>query len=135
MSNWRLFITENSQVGNVGNSVSTKYSFSDGELTLFWRGRKVLTQPAKIGDAYLIVCNGDTPKISPLALPRGREEKVMWLCGFNKCCRTLSYEKYEEILEKNREMHPWWGYTEYTRSGNGWAVTLCNQSDIRCSWK
>lgn len=129
MANQRLFITEDSQEGNVGSSMSTTYSFDNGTLTLFWKGKTVLVQPAKVGDAYLVECNGDIPKIMPLALPHGNEEKVMWLCGFNKYCRALSHEKYEEILSKNRVARSWWNYREYTQSGDGWVVTLCNRPD------
>lgn len=129
MANQRLFITEDSQEGNVGSSMSTTYSFDNGTLTLFWKGKTVLVQPAKVGDAYLVKCNGDIPKIMPLALPHGNEEKVMWLCGFNKYCRALSHEKYEEVLAKNRAARYWWNYREYTQSGDGWVVTLCNRPD------
>ena len=130
MANHKLFITKNIQEGNVGSSMSTTYSFDNGILTLFWKGRTVLTQPAKVGDAYMVRCNGDIPKIIPLALPHSDEEKVMWLCGYNKYCRALSREQYEEVLAKNREARNWWNYREYTRSGDGWVVTLCNRPDF-----
>lgn len=130
MANQRLFIIQNVQEGNVGSSMSTRYSFNNGTLSIFWKGRTVLTQSAKVGDAYLVECKGDIPKIMPLSLPHGNEEKVMWLCGFNKYCRALSREEYKEVLAKNRAARNWWNYREYTRSGDGWVVTLCNRPDF-----
>lgn len=126
----KLFLESNVENERVGNSMSTTYTFDGNSLVIYWRDQEVYKRPAKLGDAYAVGCNGGADiSVSPLRLPNGKEATIMWLCDFPKLNRAFTDNEYQRILEQERQSKHWWGYRERSRSGNGWAFTICNRPD------
>lgn len=130
MANHKIFINnEVEKPERVGSSISTEYTYQNSILTVYWRGQKVFAVPANYGDAFVVKCNGTRPKVSPLVLPQSNVDKAMWLCSFPKSTRAHSRAEYEKVLSFQREKYQWKWYNEYTRTGEGWAVTLCDRKE------
>jgi hypothetical protein len=116
----------------VGNSMSTTYTYNPGTKTLkvFWkRGEPVVLQNVTEGEPIWVNCWGGIPELKRVKLPRRKADCLAWLMDFSKETRTHSKEEYENLLERQRESYDWWNYQEYTRSNEGWSLTLCNRSD------
>ena len=131
MANQRLFITGTAHQESVGNSVSVTYCYNQkGQLTLFWKGEKVAERTGvKIGDAFVVSCNGAKPTIDSLKVPHRNDDLLMWLLSFGKEARAHSAEEYTLLLNNRRDEHGWWNYGEREVCGDGYAFILCNRSD------
>lgn len=131
MANQRLFIEKIAHQEKVGNSMSTTYCYnSKGQLTIFWKGEKVAERTGvKIGDAFVISCNGAGPTIDNLKVPYRNNDLLMWLLSFGKEARAYSAEEYTLLLNNRRDEYGWWNYGERGIAGDGYAFTLCNRPD------
>lgn len=130
MANQRLFIEANVHQGKVGNSMSTTYACNGNILTLFWKGQKVAERTGvKVGDAFIVHCNGSEPTISKLKVPHRNDDLLMWLLSFDKENRAYSADEYRQLLEQQRKEYNWQGYHEASIEGKGYAFTLCNRPD------
>ena len=134
MANQRLFISNADAFAEkliqVGNSMSTTYSYDGDKLTLFWKGRKITERTGvKYGDAFIVHCDGSEPTISKLKVPHRNNDLLMWLLSFNKDNRAYNGATYQDLLAQQREENDWWGYRDWGIEGKGYAFTLCNRSD------
>ena len=116
----------------VGNSFSTTYTYDASSQTLkvYWkRNLPVVLENVAEGELIWVSCWGGMPKVKRAKLPRRKADALAWIMDFPKEVRAHSKEEYARLLEKQREEYSWWGYSEYTREGDGWAITLCNRPD------
>ena len=135
MATHKLFVQDtNGKKRVIGSAMSTTYTYDADTKTLkvFWKSKKpvVLLQGIVEGTPIWVNCNGGIPEVRKIKLPRRKADCLAWLLDFPKAVRTHSEEKYESLLEKQRQAYGWWGYEEYTQKEKGlWALTLCNRSD------
>ena len=127
----KLFLEKKATKKNVGNSMSTTYSFDPkkGVLTLFWKSRKFYECKAKLGEAFVVNCDGGKPKVHRIKLPQQKEDLLMWLFDFSKECRAHSKKEFELLLERERNRNSWKYYKEFWVQGNKFQFVLCNRSD------
>lgn len=134
MANQKLFVNNADMFAvkplQVGNSMSTTYTYDGDVLAIFWKGRKVTERSGvKIGDAFVVSCNGSEPTISKLKVPHRNNDLLMWLLSYERSNRAYSKTNYDQLLAKQRKEYSWWGYHDWGISGKGYAFTLCNRSD------
>lgn len=129
MATQKLYLYEaNNEIQRLGNSMSTSYKFDGQELTVYWKGRKQVVK-ASMGDAFVVGCYGGMPEVSKLKLPKSNHRLLMWLCGFYSHNSATDSNKFQEILEENREGFNWWNYQEYGPKTDDYSFVLCNRSD------
>lgn len=130
MANQRLFLdNEVACPARVGNSMSTKYTFVEGKLTIYWGGIPMREQKASIGDAYIVVCDGSTPEVKPLKAPKDAPNLILWLVGYPKPLRAFTEAEFDELYKTSKEANSWWGYRDWCYEGDGWKAADCNRSD------
>lgn len=130
MANQKLFIEANVCNGKVGNSMSTTYTYDGNTLTLFRKGRKVIEKTGvKVGDAFIVKCNGSEPTICKLRVPHRNDDLLMWLLSFDKENRAYSADEYQQLLKQQRERHDQSKCHECSIEGKGYAFTLCSYPD------
>lgn len=127
----KLFLTETAHQAQVGNSMSTTYSFDTEreKLTVFWRGQKVCERKAKMGDAFVVKCFGSEPTVSKMKLPHRNSDLIMWLLSFPKDCRAYSQEEFDQLFFEQRDIYDWSNYREWQVKGEKFEFILCNRPD------
>lgn len=132
MATQKIFVSDtHGEKLRVGNSMSAYYTYDAQTKTLkvFWKSEAVVLQGVSDGEPIWVNCWGGVPEVKRVKLPRRKADCLAWLLDFPKAVRTHSEEEYTNLLERQREEYSWWNYQEYTRTGEGYAITLCNRSD------
>lgn len=131
MANQKLYLTELVETPTqLGNSMSTTYQYQGGKLRIYWKGRLLHEQPAKIGDAFHVNVDGGYLQIHPLKLPKAPSQLVLWLVGVPRPLRTTNREAYNAIANRERKANGWWAHEPWSYPyGNGWSIAMCNRPD------
>lgn len=129
MAKHRIYLTENFEKTHLGNSKSTSYSFDGQTLRISWDFGKFIEIKAKVGDAFIVNCNGSLPTITKLKVPQRKVDKIAWILGFPKELRTYSYEDYKELIKKNNKLNDWDGYNYWEVQNEFYAYAICNQQN------
>ncbi len=134
MANQKLFVSSADAFAvkplQVGNSMSTTYTYDGSILRIFWKGNEVTTKTGvKDGDAFIIKCGGTAPTICKLKVPHRNDDLLMWLLSYDKESRAYNEGDYQRLLSQQRKEYGWRGYRDWEVSGKNYSFTLCNHSD------
>ncbi|WP_054692477.1 hypothetical protein [Syntrophomonas palmitatica] len=80
--------------------MSTKYTYQDGEVCIFWKGNCVSRFPAQAGDKIRIHCWGGAPEATVMIAPANPLIRTFWNYGFYKNQRVNTLEDLRQIVKQ-----------------------------------
>lgn len=136
MAKYKIFYVNNKKKHKKKLDASTEifYNPNRKSITVTWRGKKVLTISAFIGDVFKITLNQNAePLVEKLYLPKNKSEIIMWILGFSNFSIANSISEYKVHLKAQRKIHHWWGYKEKTigTKDDPYRLTICNISNAK----
>ena len=106
MATHKIFIGNYSVTKHkVGNARTTEYSYDSEEqiLEIFWRDECIFSKSnVEPGDAFIVACNGDKPKVDIMHLPFRLDDSTMFLLGFDSGKRRHNKRAFGSTLGQNR---------------------------------
>lgn len=106
--------------------INSSYTYQDGFLRIYNKGRIVYFLEVKKGDAFVVICDKGKAFLKKMVPPQRRGALISWLLKFNKDNRASSLEEYKRKLPSERERHYWENYQEQEYKSDGYVFTLCN---------
>lgn len=134
MATQRLFLGNSTvEMEQVGNSISTKYSFWPDKkmLEVYWKGKIVAQFRAFPGQAFVVCCNGGIPEVNEIGIPYRKEDLVAWLLSYFKQARAYSPEGYFKLLKLRRKSFFWYDYSEWQTEGDNYIISLCYRKELK----
>lgn len=116
----------------LGDSRSTDYSYDPSTelLQIFWRGKEVASRNnAKIGDAFIVECNGGEPILSEMHFPNHPNDFLMYILGFGPGTRCHRWDYYDKTLAQQRKEKLFGNRVEKKISGDKYILSFCEDED------
>jgi hypothetical protein len=106
--------------------INSSYTYADGSLRIYNKGRVVYFLEAKEGDAFVVICDKGKAFLKKMVPPQRKGALIAWLLRFNKDNRASSVGEYKRKLPVERQRHYWENYQEQEYKSDGYIFTLCN---------
>ena len=115
---------EFSKPKRLGTSLNTSYNYVYGRLNVFWHGVYSSSVPAKIGEAYQVLCQGKAPVIVRASLPSRNSHLMVWLAGFTVRTTASSEAEYHSIVASKFYQYDLRGYATIEVAAPGWKYMI-----------
>lgn len=125
MATYKIFISDE-EVEKKYLGINSYYTYLDGYLRIYNKGKMVYFLQPKKGDAFIVKCLVGKAFLKKMVPPLRNSNSIAWLIGFHKYNRAWNDEDYEKRLEERRKRHYWDGYEEWEYKSDGYRFTLCN---------
>lgn len=124
MATHNIFIEHEVREQKLG--ISSYYTYEDGFLRIYNKGRRVYFLEVNKGDAFVVICERGKVILKSMAPPKRNGALIGWLLRFNRDNRASSIEEYKRKLYGQRKRREWEGYKEKEFVSYSYMFTLCN---------